>query len=1465
MGDEVLVILQGGENINLAVKRDTETVLSNIVSWLMVHLQSKGHLLDSIYLAHNKDKNLTESTLRLKDFITEGSKEIKFSFDIQSNKSLALNRTTNLYPKQQSIANELFKTTLLVLETSTTDIAKQFNNVEYLICVPPQHNLVNQTKQRMESLGMEPHVIMYLENGSHKVKMEKVYLRVVSYPKTLFIIVADECHWGIQKGSANDNFINNEILCKAKNVVTICVSATPFNILTQNSRILFRMKLLEDFDEKIQKGDIFHVTSKNSDFWEGYIQTDPHRIIKLPTMFLCKQKNLTIVNWMKNDKIEVNGLELSKDKIKYHRLEYFFRSVSESFNGNLEEAPIRTEDRFTELLQVIKKEEIPAHLLTIGEYVISILFYKFIVLDNNFNQFIKEISRIKNWCDIKDSSTNHKFNPKFFMQLYKVMIYIINDWKENEETDDLKEIFRRKKLQKDKNGNYFYCFTETDRIIHRLLDHSKSPVMIVVRMQPMEFAQDFVASLRIIRDICEWKKDPKFAVLFSSHKNELIKSNEILLQPLINEAKKHANEYNRKNDEKIKPILTFEQLTMPCILIVLQKGKLGDTFPSSFYCYDLRNRYIESVSSLSLSSLIQTLGRMCKYSQKGEIPYSLISKLLYNQIKKTVNTYELDNSNFDSSIDCVYNINLQVDDKIESSLSKQIYSKYKTFSGVTKPKSNSYDHQSNLIHKRRIILQAEPQVGKTLSFLWYIELLRTLICLPTENIDFNDNKQIKKEKKVDNTKQISSSNISYPYWKKFQNIEPYNCISFTKYHVEMLNRRLNWIIESGEGNNWLKNYIMKINEFEFIKSREGIQILNDFLQRNKLLSNPIHINDLNEISLVDNSSFSNLSLLLNWDGRFDHIKEFKSLNLENYSTTNQLNKSFIDDSFKSNRKRKMPPIPESTFQYRTLSPCIPQILPKNKNKNKIETDQPSTDYFLKLNKASNKTPFAFPIEETIISIPTQLNHFKDINSKEDLFVFDNNDIIIKLNSNFLHQINNLDQFPIFSPSYLGNVKGKQIYVDYSNSFPMNEERVHFIFIHKEEWNHYKTICGNKKILIQIPNEITKPLKNQIFRLSNCGIGFVRLFIQILAFIWKINFIWMLDDNILYTCEHAQNKNPKPCKLNEPMNFIEKLLQNRNFSQSFIETLQKKNYIKIPSNGFASKENKNQISSPPSNLFEFMGNPSTEFGVIGFARNSIQLKSSNNHSLWDFTANFSSFLFINIKSTCNKGVYFPPKDIWEEIDFNRFCHNNQLACFKCNLFFYSKAHSSFTSNNFSVFNQLKEQSNIYIWNNCTQVSNVNSPKSNIITTDSFQLISIWFKSRNISSITTSIIESKNNNFLQLVSDLELTTTTKFSTDTSIFCSLRYFFDTLSPFIAEANRIYCVLLLDETFIGYGLELLENNYFKPIGKKLKKQLVDFNISSVHLPSKYSEIFISSNSVHSKLIFVELKFISIDTELSY
>jgi hypothetical protein len=55
--------------------------------------------------------------------------------------------------------------------------------------------------------------------------------------RTLFLVVHDEAHYEATKGGGADKFVNHDIVRKSSNVITLFVSATPYNLLTGDSQI----------------------------------------------------------------------------------------------------------------------------------------------------------------------------------------------------------------------------------------------------------------------------------------------------------------------------------------------------------------------------------------------------------------------------------------------------------------------------------------------------------------------------------------------------------------------------------------------------------------------------------------------------------------------------------------------------------------------------------------------------------------------------------------------------------------------------------------------------------------------------------------------------------------------------------------------------------------------------------------------------------------------------------------------------------------------------------------------------------------------------------------------------------------------------------------------------------------------------------------------------------------------------
>ena len=266
--------------------------------------------------------------------------------------------------------------------------------------------------------------------------------------------------------------------------------------------------------------------------------------------------------------------------------------------------------------------------------------------------------------------------------------------------------------------------------------------MKIVRAKSMETADQFFYTLRLARAVsC---LDDCFEVIKDyggiQIENQLMKSSSPFFKKLqpVNCTFKFPDcgcpglmlQDGRKkcvNCQHVHKLMTqYEDLeNLACVLILVDKGRMGDTFPQSFDCLDLRlsydsSREFKEGTPLFLSTLIQELGRMCRYARVPNnnkvqsIPYVLVGRELFKKLKKSV---EMSPSM--SAISCTrpdrYMTKIgRNKDTTSSSLRWLRYEAHK----------DSYDHQNELKHPNRILLQAEPQIGKTGTYLCLIKDLR---------------------------------------------------------------------------------------------------------------------------------------------------------------------------------------------------------------------------------------------------------------------------------------------------------------------------------------------------------------------------------------------------------------------------------------------------------------------------------------------------------------------------------------------------------------------------------------------------------------------------------------------------------------------------------------------------------------------------------------------------------------------
>ena len=97
----------------------------------------------------------------------------------------------------------------------------------------------------ISSSKVEEHVIRNAAKGDHKEarigseahKMNILKKRILEEKETFFFIVHDEAHYAPMKNNLVDCFINDRQIISAPNLILLQVSATPYCLVTQDSRI----------------------------------------------------------------------------------------------------------------------------------------------------------------------------------------------------------------------------------------------------------------------------------------------------------------------------------------------------------------------------------------------------------------------------------------------------------------------------------------------------------------------------------------------------------------------------------------------------------------------------------------------------------------------------------------------------------------------------------------------------------------------------------------------------------------------------------------------------------------------------------------------------------------------------------------------------------------------------------------------------------------------------------------------------------------------------------------------------------------------------------------------------------------------------------------------------------------------------------------------------------------------------
>ncbi|XP_068229793.1 uncharacterized protein [Palaemon carinicauda] len=222
-----------------------------------------------------------------------------------------------------------------------------------------------------------------------------------------------------------------------------------------------------------------------------------------------------------------------------------------------------------------------------------------------------------------------------------------------------------------------------------------------------------------------------------------------------------------------KKIESYEDLDgLPCILILIQKGRLGDTFPPSMNALDIRLCNTRRTRSFYLSQFVQEIGRLCRYQNKSKnrLPYALTSTNTADILRESIQG----GATYFSVIESP-DKRAQLDPKLHMERKRkkdQVWEGESYKKNIARPTKNHYDYNNTDKHGNRILLGAEPQIGKTGVYLKVISILQRLFS-STKGYNEEEMEEDEDDDISDETDDLEEKTEKckwiYPYWKDIHN------------------------------------------------------------------------------------------------------------------------------------------------------------------------------------------------------------------------------------------------------------------------------------------------------------------------------------------------------------------------------------------------------------------------------------------------------------------------------------------------------------------------------------------------------------------------------------------------------------------------------------------------------------------------------------------------------------------------
>ena len=733
---------------------------------------------------------------------------------------------------------------------------------------------------------------------------------------------------------------------------------------------------------------------------------------------------------------------------------------------------------------------------------------------------------------------------------------------------------------------------ETGFLVQSLIEsgEGESGKMKIVRAKSMETADQFYHTLRLARKLSSL--DKSFEIIRDyggiQIKNQLMKSSSpffLKLQPReckfkfdcrCSKLELRLGHKRCINCQHVhKSIIQYEDLeNLACVLILVEKGRMGDTFPHSFDCLDLRlsydsNREFNEGSPVFLSTVIQELGRMCRYakasireSRNQYTPYVLVGRELFKRLGKSLKLSPAMSAISCSRADRYMSTSKSKWERKSSSLRWLDYEAHK----------DSYDYGNKKTHCNRILLQAEPQIGKTGTYLCLIKQLREEILGIEGEGSFYLHAQYDS---LDDTMESSANSDEdwhFPYWKTIENSPSLyeKAVGKGKYSIGGL----------------FYTHDVEDNPF-FLMKRENQNSIKSVLNYQKLLS-------------------GNCA---------DSVRAWHWYHFENCVECGRL------------RQGERPV---------------------------LETLEVSID--------------GTPVTITC-SIPTSnlaynylREHLRSFRSVEWSRTEFNCPGVTSLS------------YWIFHPSHRQDPR--KCLLNYHHVMQEENQVASYLqvaVVRSEMFQAYKSTWGKVIAIFQLPDE----LPNCKLGPSEGGVGYARLFIQKIAFALKLEYIFVIDDNVALMSEAVLRSDEgtttgqsvvrdengvmktERCSFLKPLTHLQKIASGKGNPPD--ERIQ-----------YEPHPLKDQPEGQQFPLYSYTGpaklfgdSPFKSYGILGFLR-------SVPKSVRPFAkTQVYAAVLLNVKSTVEKKVFYRPWPCWEDLRFNDDCDKADLWVVKCNRFHFHK--------------------------------------------------------------------------------------------------------------------------------------------------------------------------------------------------